>query len=1139
MKRLARKDRRNLRRVNSELERLVSRSFLPEPLHASIVEKMLIHGSKYSSVVEEVIVPMTPSANFSESFPAIRKLHFSTPNAGYFNTIRTGQFPCLKKVTFQDSSAISTAMLSKNAKVNPPEIESPSSALGARQVIGQLDSNPPQIISSDQVKAQEATSKLTEGEIDEQVRKAKQSQKSTHVNKAQLAFAETQAAGLQKILIFERPVVSSADGAVFAQEIEDIVIYGSGEENSSVERQVLESLLANLKNLRSLEVWSTRQHPEAFVKFRGEKLRRLRLFGGLMSSSVSYALHHVLTSCPELEELEITSRAMVSWNEADNFDLASRLLIAHPRLTKLRLAHSFAKPVKFLLPMLTRLALEAPQRNFISLGKSPLLQKLSIQATPAVLANLFLRSPNALSSASIVIIPGVAPLEADSSILRLRGPETPPVIPSPSPSSYIISSSSGGARSVDDMNLPSMMQEREERRSEENKKDQDDDEDDERDGMDGRSHGMSHDKSSSPSHHHTASRGSPSKRSSHPSSSSTVRIEREDSGFEADINNDDDAEDEERAGKKKTTFSSPPPQASSGSDVISDSVVGTNPSNITSSNNAITSSNTTSNNIATSTSSKRSSVSFKPLVSLLDFDSGDSSGEGSDAKNSAYQQQQQQVQLQQSSSPHKKHLRHRSVPRHLHRASLGAHLQKLPRDIDGNIKRSTSMVFGNKNEDLNDDKNEFAFSSLQEHELTLRIESPSLKKLDLRIQTDKTSWPRLREVQIAAPSLDILTLQLHPSINCTVPLDLVCPQLTTLSTCLHPSVVHELLPEPEIRFPNLRNLYLTLQDQDVLPIVPIMKNLSEWIFKGITEIGLSNVSILTGLKMDGKTLRSLVLENLHTVPLFLLENLDEHLPVLEHLELKAPETEDVTVENEGEEEDDDDDDEKNQTRSTSARNDGNGDEDDSMRGSSAVRGPGASGLSDLHRGNQIPSGHIVSSNDDENPYYMQEEYRRMCPQERIVLKSKSLSSLVCTLELAHHPELICPNLRHLVYLQQESDKDLNVHLLFRSCPKIEKAYLGAASLTSCHISAPSLLRLKCVFGFVQPTWSLNTPLLERLKILRVRESPSPLRLTLTHATCPELKRVTLCGVSLDSYSYNRLPPTTLVEELLISSKLDE
>lgn len=1112
-----------MRRVNRELERLVSRSFLPEPLHASIVEKMMLHGSSYASMVEEVIVPMNPGDKFSEHFTGIRKMHFSNPNAWYFNTIRTGQFPKLKKVTFQESKAISVAIVGRKAKeetsletmVNHPTKITPingstspifsshsqeETTEGAKKkVVGPMvevrlesgvlalppqtkseepthgdhqssssssspiksiqdeesheqgqgsiglsleppggkhsqshDSNlPPPSITTEPSSTPHASPSpqshppasnslsptsisLAEDDLDEQVRKAKQSQKSTRVNQAQLAFAESQAAGTQKIVIMERPVVNPSVGAVFAQEIEDIVIYGSGDEESSVERPILESLLENLPNLRSLEIWSARQHPEVFVKFHGPKLRRLRLFGGLMSSSVSFVLHHVLTSCPELEELEITSRAMVGWNDADNFDLASRLLIVHPHLAKLRLAHSFAKPVKFLLPRLTRLVLEGPQRNFISVGKSPLLQKLSIQATPAVLANLFLRSPACLTSASIVLIPGMAPPEADSSILKLRGPysDTPPVL-ALSPSGLILPPPTGslvpkgGLRSsADDINV------------------------------------------------------------------------------------------------------------------------------------TISSSTTKSVSSSNSTDEHRQSVKFNPSgTSAIDFDSGDSSGEGSSSE--------KEVTM---NSPSKKSNRHRSVPRHVHRASLGAHLQKLTRAIDNPSKRSSSMVFGSKETPSNDQTLPYTLSPLQEHEITLRIESSSIKKLDIRIQTDKRSWPRLREVQIVTPSLDSLTLQLLPSLECAVPLDLRCPQLVTLSTCLHPSVIHEVLPEPEIRFPQLRNFYLTLQDQDVLPIVPILKNLSQWIFDNLIEVGLSNISILTnGLKMDGKKLRSLVLENLHTVPLFLLENLEEHLPVLEHLELKAPETENEKSSSSGHEDDEEDEEEdhgglgrrrSSDHKSSTARGRRGSRLTESVDEEDETLSPRSAANVNSHHPAAVGDG----SNDDqrdENPYYMQEEYRRMCPQERIVLKSKTLSSFVCTLELSHHPEILCPNLRHLVYLQQECTVDLNVHSIFRACPKLEKAYLGAASLTSCHFSAPALLRLKCVFGFVQPTWSLNTPLLERLKILRIRETPYPLRLTLTHATCPNLKRVTLCGVSLDSYSYNRLPQTTLVEELLISSKLDD
>lgn len=1233
---------------------LVSRSFLPEPLHASIAEKMMLHGSKYASKVEEVIVPMNPGPKFCEAFSGVRKLHFSNPNAWYFNEIRTGQFPHLKKVTFQESKKISVAAVGRNSRPLSTELESGfMEAGGVGQVIGNLNLNlnqsdisleservlgsdeglkkeensqieeksnksegekveeggPIIILTSSSSPTTRATNQPTSGQtfssqessssasepqqqsssasesqqqsasasqqqqqsssasqsssqsspqeqqqlppsspqltspqkqqtslssqpsssqlasspstadsaivivdpshdIDEQVRKAKQSLKSTHVNQAQLAFAETQAAGTQKLLVMDRPSLDPSTGSVFAQEIEDIVIYGSGRPDSSVERPVLESLLVNLPNLRSLEIWSVRQHPEAFVRFRGTNLRRLRLFGGFMSSSVSYALHHVLSSCPELEELEITSRALVGWNDADNFDLASRLLIAHPNLSKLRIAHSFAKPVKFLLPKLTRLVLEAPQRNFISLGKSPVLQKLSIQATPNVLANLFLQCPPCLISANIVLVPGAAPLEADSSILRLRGTETPPVIHSPS-----INHSMGIRTAMDDFNLPSRS-----KRGEEKAKDE----------------------SSSGA---IGSNGSTGSIGSNTSSDPNV--------------------DEKSVRFAKSTTMTP--------------------------------------------------------TFAVDFDSsGESSGEGSDPRSalsgshtlsqpSSSSSSSSQIKTSSSSNNNNKSNRHRSVPRHVHRASLGAHLQKLPRAIDNSSKRSTSMVFHQGNTPANgSDKNggdsSFSLSpSFQDYEITLRIESSSLKKLDLRIQTDKSSWPRLRGVQLVAPNLDSLTLQLHPSIECSVPIDLTCPKLSTLSTCLHPSIIHEVLPEPEIRFPHLKNFYLTLQDQDVLPIVPIMKNLSRWIFKGVFELGLSNISILTGLQIDGKKIRSLVLENLHTVPLFLLENLDDHLPLLEHLELKSPETEELVEEMDptrshhhhhgepdeslgpigggnrgvgnaddskrGEEissstgkaaqpkssspfnEDDDDEHHENndksrhrlQKSSASSTNassspsppppdDDDEDDDDDFPSSANPH---------KHSAQHIPSGHVANGVDVENPYYMQEEYRRMCPQDKIIFKSKSLSSLVCTLELVSHPEFICPNLRHLVYLQQESDKDLNVHSIFRSCPKIEKAYLGSASLTSCHISAPHLLRLKCVFGFVQPTWSLNTPLLERLKILRIRETPMPLRLTLTHATCPSLKRVTLCGVSLDSYSYNRLPETALVEELLISSKLDD
>lgn len=1183
--RLGKKERRNLRATNRSFESLVSTSFLPLPLHASMVEKMLEFGSKYSSKVEEVIVPISPGLKFAEEFKGVRKLHFSNPNAWYFNTIKSGQFPNLKKVSFQESKEISVEGVSgaeaflgfakEMEKSDFEEGKKDDKQSGLNREMEEEEEGNSKSTTAEAVaeeksaledgkRGEEEEEEEKEGEkkqerergaqmTDEEVRLKKKKDKATRVNVAQLAWAENEAAGMQKVLVIEKRqpcAVVHEKGEVFPQEIEEVVIYGSGDINSSVERPVVESLLEHLKKLHTLEVWSARQHPEVFVKL-GSNLRRLRLMGGLMSSSLSYAMHHILNTATQLEELTLTSAALATYNSADHFDAFSRLSFSHPLLQKLRLRHSFTKPLKLGFPNLTRLTLEGAQHQFVFLSKCPLLHKLSLQASPSVVANIFLSAPPSLTSANIVLITGMAPQSAsDFSLLQQKGRAAinSALGAATAYADSIASLSSLGAGDTSEMGVEGALV---------------------KEGADPSSH---------------LSPLAPSR------SSLAIRSSIDDMDIKSHKNHgekESDSKEKEVDPKESDPKESDPKEkelssSSSSSAATGDKSISSPPQ-----------------------SSPSHSLYHHPQPNRYTYDSGDSSGEGSNSDRettggkvpSTTNSQQQQQQQQQRRN------RHRSVPRpyqhniilhhqqqHHHHHQRDRHASLTPLE-DVNIARRASLmlqgemrggndVIGSKRPPIISGGRSVSPSPtyLQEAEISLVIDSPTLKKLDLRVETCKNSYPKVREMKVWANQLETLTFQILPSAEAPRDVVLQCASLTTLSTSLHQVLVPELLPNFG-RFPKLSNLFVTLQDEEVLRLAPSISPYLSWNLESVRELGLSNVSMWTEMGLKAKFLHTLLLENMHTVPRFLLDDLDMHLPCLTHLEIKGPENEE-----ENEEEDEDENPEEankaagttNQSHHHSANrsalqrsrrdqapvssldieqdakhnqmNDeeeddvdwhGDNDEDDDeeeerglLRQSRRLRS-----LSRLAQPSS--SSYSSSSAPDRNPYFLQEDYRRMCPSAPVSIKSKSLLSLVFSVELPHHPILDLPNLRHLIYLQTETTRDLNMHTLLRGSPKLEKAYIASPSLTACHISAPSLIRLKCVFGFVQPTWSFNTPHLERLKLFCVKEAHSSrLRLTITHATCPDLKHVTLCGIALDSHSYNRLPQSTLVEEMEISAKLD-
>jgi hypothetical protein len=707
--------------------------------------------------------------------------------------------------------------------------------------------------------------------------------------------------------------------------VEDLVFYEAPVEEYEISKRMLEDALKNVSNLRSLEVWSGRQYPDIFTA----NLRRLRLMGGLVASSITYALHQITNACPQLEELVMTCKPMAAFNLPDHFDRSSILSYAHPTLKKLRILYSFTKPIAFAMPCLERLTLDAPQHHFISLSKTPRLLKLSLTSSPLVISNLFLRPPPSLTTCVLTLITGQSPRISKTRVSALAQAATlakPPSVPSlPT------------AAPIEDLEDSTQMRQ---------------------------SAGQ-------------ASTGSgPSPRSHTRSASITI------------------AENTSKRSLKGSFDDStiPSPQKSK----FFDSLAQSPPS-------------------ADSSPIQLSSGLLQPS--------------------------------DQGVSPPSPSSRRKIINPNSNRHSSGR-----PNDI------------------------------------CISICSSTLKKCDIRIATMEDSFPHVRDFKLEAENLENLIFQIHPNAVAPNSIHLSCPSLSTLSTCLHPNLLPELFPNFE-KFEKLEKLFVTLQDEDVLQMAPLMQPYLHWELGNISALGLSNVSILTGMTIRSKFLHSLLLENMHSIPYFLLENLDDYLPCLTHLEIKAPDLEDrLEYENQEEEE-------------------------------KVAHSPKAA------------SSFKTSSSeiDRENPYFMQKEYRDMCPKQKVTIRSSSLRSLIYTLELPHHPTLHLPELREILYLQQDSTEAFDMKSALKGMPKLEMAYIGVASVTKCHITHQKIKKLKLVFGYTEDTWAIKAPKLEKVKLIRIIGSLIPRHISLSHVSAPSLKNMTLVGVVIDEDSCNKLPESTFVK----------
>jgi hypothetical protein len=384
--------------------------------------------------------------------------------------------------------------------------------------------------------------------------------------------------------------------------------------------------------------------------------------------------------------------------------------------------------------------------------------------------------------------------------------------------------------------------------------------------------------------------------------------------------------------------------------------------------------------------------------------------------------------------------------------------------------------------------------SSRNSDICIRIDSTTMKKFDLRIQTSITSFPKVRDLKLDLPNLEKLTLQIHPFSEAPTDIHIVCPSVTTMSTCLHASLISELFPNFE-RFPKLKRMFLTLQDEDVLEMGKMLVPFLNWNLPNLEALGLSNISILTGLVVRSESLKLLVLENMHTIPSFLHRPLDEYLPALTHLEIKAPELDN--------------------------------DEEDENEASDHAAGTGPSHQASSHS----PSSARTGDPDDENPFLFQREYRGLCPKETITISSYSLKSLVYTLELPHHPHFDLPNLEDILYLQQENESSLHLSKTLNGMPNLNRAYIGVASLHGGNIASTKLRKLKLAFGFAGQNWKIDAPRLEKLKLLRILESRDPLVISLQQANAPRLHHVALSGVVFDELSYSKLPERVFTEAL--------
>jgi len=295
----------------------------------------------------------------------------------------------------------------------------------------------------------------------------------------------------------------------------------------------------------------------------------------------------------------------------------------------------------------------------------------------------------------------------------------------------------------------------------------------------------------------------------------------------------------------------------------------------------------------------------------------------------------------------------------------------------------------------------------------------------------------------------------------------------------------------------LKKLFVTLQDEDVAQISRVMEPYLTWQLPHVHALGLSNISILTRLSIASTTLHTLLLENMHTIPHFLLQDLDHYLPNLKHLEIKAPEMD--------------------ETMSMAML--ANEEEEAATRTSTHAQTGGSTLANSL----------VEHDENDENPYYLQKEYRALCPKERVTIRSTSLRSLVYTLELPQHPIFELPQLKELFYLQQENENALDLHPMLKHLPKLETAYIGVPSVRNCQVIGPKLRKIKIVFGFMNQNWSIKAPRLEKLKILRIRLDPVPSALSFSSVEAPNLKRLTLCGVVIDEISHDRMPESCFLE----------
>lgn len=345
------------------------------------------------------------------------------------------------------------------------------------------------------------------------------------------------------------------------------------------------------------------------------------------------------------------------------------------------------------------------------------------------------------------------------------------------------------------------------------------------------------------------------------------------------------------------------------------------------------------------------------------------------------------------------------------------------------------------------------------------------------------SFPRVRDFKLDAQNLENLIFQIHPNAVAPLNIHIDTPSIKRSSTCLHPNLLPELFPSFE-KYSKLEKLFVTLQDEDVAAIAPLMQPYLNWDLGNLNALGLSNMSILTGLTITSSHLHSLVLENVHALPFHLLENLDQYLPSLFHLEIKAPDLD-------------------------------YGAEDD-------LEGDHSFGSSSTPR--KTSSSEI----DQDNPFFMQKEYRDLCPKQRIKIRSSSLRSLLYSPELPYHPIFDLPQLRDLLYIQQEAPTALNLKEMLKSMPKLEQAYVGVVSIDRCHIVHPTLKKLKLVFGFAQHSWSIKAPLLEKAKFIRILNNRTPLDISLTNLATPSLKYFILHGIVIDEDSHNKIPDSAFI-----------